>query len=288
MSRQTKLTHKELGNLCAYMDNALTEKEKAAFEARLAKSLPLQKKLKEYRQLKMAVQQLPAKPAPRNFILTAEQAHRIKPKPVLYPAFSYAALTVMLLLALVFTSEFIFNNFSIPQAEVPQETAMLMMEAADEETVEKESAPQIFTWAGGGAMGGGVEGMGGGGYGGSGLSGVTIVSPAEEGVAEEPLLQAEGMSAEEPAPESKIAEDTAADSNQTGHVEPLILGLAAEEAGSVVNTFPAEEPVQVAAVPTEAAETEEKTTWIPAAFKFALAGLALLLGAIALYLYWRR
>jgi len=97
MKRQETLSQRDLELLNAYLDDALNEKEKQRFEARLARSLPLQKKLKEYTQLKVALRELPKQSAPRNFTLSPEQARAYKPGPKLYPAFSYVALTAVLL-----------------------------------------------------------------------------------------------------------------------------------------------------------------------------------------------
>ena len=44
MKRQETLSQRDLELLNAYLDDALKEKEKQRFEARLARSLPLQKK----------------------------------------------------------------------------------------------------------------------------------------------------------------------------------------------------------------------------------------------------
>ena len=161
MKRQETLSQRDLELLNAYLDNALNEKERQHFEERLARSLPLQKKLKEYTQLKVALRELPKQPSPRNFTLSPEQARAYKPGPKLYPAFSYVALTAVLLLAIVFSSEFFFNQFSTPMA-TQMESSLMEEEPLAVKSADEKPEPLIFTWGypGGMGMGGGAGGSG--------------------------------------------------------------------------------------------------------------------------------
>ena len=54
-SRQDTLPKRDNEALCAYLDGVMTGEERLKFEKRLAKSLRLQKALKEYTQLRLAV-----------------------------------------------------------------------------------------------------------------------------------------------------------------------------------------------------------------------------------------
>lgn len=295
MNRQDFLPKKDNEALCAYIDGMLTGEEKQKFEKRLAKSLRLQKALKEYTQLRLSVRSLPCQPAPRNFTLTREEARALKRQPVLYPAFGFASLAAVLILALVFTSEFIFKSYSAPMArEMPSEPALSMAPSAD--NAAQAQQPQIFTWGGAYGMGGGgAGGIGGGaegapyGLGGGvpigntfmGSSGAVIeakpgeateTSPSEEGGAvlpPEEALQAAGMGA-------AISAEP---------VEPLILGIRDSEAGQIVSSYP---QAETKTAPETAADTQTqanralvseyvKIGLLAAAFAFALLALVLYL-----------
>lgn len=293
MTRQSKISAKDLENISAYLDNALSTTEKADFEVRLAKSLPLQKKLKEYTQLKVALKKLSYQPAPRDFTLTTEEARGIKRKPLFYPAFSYIALTAALLLALVFTSEFIFNNFSAPQPQDTQATLMLATEAPVEENVAATEAPQIFTWGYGYGVGGKTEGMGGGGstlmstdQSGWGIGGGAAT--AGKDIGQEEALDGEEVSPnEESAIEDEKPEPTIITPRSVVSVEPIIFGLRADEAGEVISVFPTEIPKEPdTQIPTEVETSREMITFSNY-LKYGLTGVAVLFGALA-FVYYRK
>jgi hypothetical protein len=301
MKRQETLSQRDLELLNAYLDNALTEKERQHFEERLARSLPLQKKLKEYTQLKVALRELPKQPSPRNFTLSPEQARAYKPGPKLYPAFSYVALTAVLLLAIVFSSEFFFNQFSTPMA-----TQMLSptMEAETfaVKSSEEEPEPLIFTWDYPGGMG-----MGGGGGGspftitsidetgkeeGYGQVGEGMVTPTPEvGILSVPPDMGTGGGNEEavtPSPEAtpiptEVEPPSLAATPESITVEPLILGLQEDKAGQIIATHPQPSDQEAKAEPTQMWRT-----LVSDKVKIGLAAIAALFGILALVFYTKR
>ena len=302
MKRQETLSQRDLELLNAYLDNALNEKERQHFEERLARSLPLQKKLKEYTQLKVALRELPKQPSPRNFTLSPEQARAYKPGPKLYPAFSYVALTAVLLLAIVFSSEFFFNQFSTPMA-TQMGSPTMEAETFAVKSSEKEPEPLIFTWGYPGGMG-----MGGGGGGSpfiitsidqtgkgavDGEVGEGMVTPTPEvGILSVPPDMGTGGGNEEavtPSPEAtpiptEVEPPSLAATPASVTVEPLILGLQADKTGKVIATYPQ--------FPDEAALQAETTqmwrTLVSDKVKIGLAAVAALFGILALIFYTKR
>ena len=302
MKRQETLSQRDLELLNAYLDDALNEKEKQRFEARLARSLPLQKKLKEYTQLKVALRELPKQSAPRNFTLSPEQARAYKPGPKLYPAFSYVALTAVLLLAIVFSSEFFFNQFSTPMA-TQMESPTMEAETFAVKSSEKELEPLIFTWGypGGMGMGGGgggstftitsIDQTGKGGV--DGEVGEGMVTPMPEvGILSVPPDMGTGGGNEEavtPSPEAtpiptEAEPPSLAATPASVTVEPLILGLQADKTGKVIATYPQ--------FPDEAAsQAEPARMWrslVSDKVKIGLAAIAALFGILALIFYTKR
>lgn len=308
MKRQESLSERELEMLSAYLDDALAPKDKQRFEERLARSLSLQKTMKEYTQLKVALRNLPQQPAPRNFTLSPEQARAHKPAPKLYPAFSYVALTAVLLLALVFSTEFFFNQFSTPMMAQIESPTMEAGASAIKSTEAPQPTPMIFTWNSSGGMAGGAGGSGLGGgstftitsinektqAGGNGEAGGGIETPTEEaeimslppgmgtgggGGGEEvtPVPEATPVPTEvEPRALSATSEGTT--------IEPLILGIQQDKAGQVITASPQ--------FPEETTPQEEPTrSWtklVADDIKLILAGVAALFGILALVFYIKR
>jgi len=106
------MTNKELLQVSAYIDEALSPKEKRAFEAHLASSATLQKELLEYKHLKVTLRSLPQKKAPRNFTLSPDRVTVRKAAPRLAPAFSFASAGVAILLMLAFGGEYLLGRSS--------------------------------------------------------------------------------------------------------------------------------------------------------------------------------
>ena len=310
MKRQETLSQRDLELLNAYLDNALNEKERQHFEERLARSLPLQKKLKEYTQLKVAPRELPKQPSPRNFTLSPEQARAYKPGPKLYPAFSYVALTAVLLLAIVFSSEFFFNQFSTPMA-TQMGSPTMEAETFAVKSSDKEPEPLIFTWGypeiggmGGGAGGSGLESgttftITGLNQGAEALGQDTIVAggemetPAPEVGAlsvppEEGIGVGEGGEEATPSPEAtpiptEVEPPFLAATPASVTVEPLILGLQEDKAGKIIATYPQPSDQEAKAEPTQMWQT-----LVSDKVKIGLAAIAALFGILALVFYTKR
>ena len=154
------MTNKELLQVSAYIDEALSPKEKRAFEAHLASSATLQKELLEYKHLKVTLRSLPQKKAPRNFTLSPDRVTVRKAAPRLAPAFSFASAGVAILLMLAFGGEYLLGRSSqmvSKEAPAPQ-SAMLESAPATDAT-----EPAIIFWNAVplGTGGGGAEGKGG-------------------------------------------------------------------------------------------------------------------------------
>lgn len=305
MKRQETLSQRDLELLNAYLDDALNEKERKQFEERLARSLPLQKKLKEYTQLKVALRELPKQPAPHNFTLSQEQARAYKPGPKLYPAFSYVALTAVLLLAIVFSSEFFFNQFSTPMA-TQMESSLMEEEPLAVKSADEKPEPLIFTWGypGGMGMGGGA---GGSGLGGGSTFTITSIDETDQEMGKEagggietavPDVEAPSFPPEKgvegsgevftPSPEATPLPTEAeppilSAAPESVTVEPLILGLQEDKAGQIISTYP--QPSE------QAAEAEPARMWrtlVSDKVKIGLAAMAALFGILALIFYTKR
>ena len=155
------ITNKELLQVSAYIDGAMSPKEKQAFEAHLASSATMQKELLEYKHLKATLRSLPQKKAPRNFTLSPERVKVRQAAPRLAPAFSFASAGVAILLMIAFGSEYLLSR---SPSMVPKEAAIpqaAMLESAP--AAEEATAPAIIFWNSVplGTGGGGAEGKGG-------------------------------------------------------------------------------------------------------------------------------
>ena len=303
MKRQETLSQRDLELLNAYLDDALNEKERKQFEERLARSLPLQKKLKEYTQLKVALRELPKQPAPRNFTLSPEQARAYKPGPKLYPAFSYVALTAVLLLAIVFSSEFFFNQFSTPMA-TQMESPTMEAETFAVKSSDEKPEPLIFTW---GYPGGLSEGAEGSGMGGGSSFTITSIDETDQEMGEEagggietavPDVEAPSFPPEEgvegsgeavtPTPEATPIPTEAEPPilsaiPESVTVEPLILGLQEDKAGQIISTYP-----QLSDQAEKAEPARMWRTLVSDKVKIGLAAMAALSGILALIFYTKR
>ena len=320
MTQFTKISPADLENVNAYLDGALSPKEKADFEIQLAKSLPLQNTLREYTILRNTLRSLPPKKAPHHFTLTTAEAQeaRLKPKLFLAPIFSFASLVTVMLLAIVFTSDWIFKNMSAPAAPVAVQAPMIaaMTEPAQDATAAKSSAeaPLIFNWASGsfgayGLGGGSAMPMGGSAEGGMGQAfdsrvvnpgTVTEEVPSEmtlemvppDQPVEQPAEQLNPQPAEEPAPVPITTFMVPAD-----YAGAVIWGLQPDCEGEILEVYPTvtTEPQLQANTNQIDAETQSREVEQPASkpyqtaawIKYSLAGLALLFGLLA-YFFQRR
>ena len=106
--------------------------------------------------LKNNMRSLPCKPVPHHFTLTRSEAEKARRGLFLLPTFGWASMVSMILLAVIFGSEFIFNNFSAPQAPAEPAAMTLQMEAAPENATRDTSQPvYLLNWMSVGGTGGG-------------------------------------------------------------------------------------------------------------------------------------
>jgi hypothetical protein len=299
MTSLPKISQADLEKLNTYLDGALSLKEKAEFEVKLAKSLPLQSVLREYTILRNALRSVPPKKAPHHFTLTTAEAQQTKRPVFLAPIFSFASLVTVMLLAIVFASDWIFKNMSAPAAPAPVEAPMAArMSEPAEQSVEIKAAtdaPLIFNWGYGQV--GGLGGLGGGGsemamgMGGapdSGMAyGTEIINPAV--LNEDAMLKA----AEAPSISAEPSLEPAPAPLPANYVGAVIWGLMPDSEGEIIEVYPsatgvvqpevdafknqAESTSQDAAQPADA--PYQTAPWI----KYSLAGLTLLFGLLAFF-----
>lgn len=265
MTRHDKLNPQELETVSAYIDGELEPQQKAIFEEKLARSVLLQQSLKEQRQLSNALQALPMHPAPHDFTLTAAEAREARRGRFLIPAFSWASVAALAVLAVLLVSDFIFKNYSFA---VPSQTVMMEQvpteAAADQVAAQPQNAPLLnwgpsIAYGVGGAGGSGILGKGGGGPGFDPYLPVPQATPA-------PQAEIQGFTTE--------MEST-----------PIIFGLREEALGQQIAQEPAQTPTPSAA---QAAPETEQPALVSTNLKLILAGLGIIFGLAALALRrWR-
>ena len=211
------ISTKELLQVSAYIDGAMSPKEKQAFEAHLASSATLQKDLLEYKRLKAALRSLPQKKAPRNFTLSPDKVKVRQVASRLAPAFSFASAGVAILLMLAFGSEYLLGRTPqmVSKEAAPQAAMLESAPAAD------ATEPAIIFWNAvplGMGGGGAEEKMG---IGGGPMLGAAEDVPMIVSVPPEDRSISEGSS-------STIVEDVE-------ERETLILGLQTSEYADMVN-----------------------------------------------------
>jgi len=293
MNRQAEITGKDMKLLCAYLDDALSIKDRAKFEKRLQQSPELKQALADMTALKQGMRSLPGRKVPYQFTLTRSEAEKARRGRFLLPSFGWASVVSMILLAVIFGSEFIFANFSAPQPAAEPAAMTLQYEAAPESALrqseEEDSEPvYLLNWVSGfGKGGGGGGGVAGGGIGGGGsiagdfavgIDGGLTEAYAEEAITAQPLQAEQAVEPTEVA--SMPAEEKVA-------VEPLIFGVREDQLGQVIAVQPDEAPAPAAAVAPELVEVEQEPL-IPTNIKLILAGLAAAFGLVWLLLKFRR
>lgn len=283
MNMQAKISEKEMTLLCEYLDNELSIKDRARFEKRMQQSPELIQALEDMTALKQNIRSLPCRPVPHQFTLTRSEAEKARRGRFLLPAFGWASAICMMLLAVIFGSEFIFANFSAPQT-VSEPTALALQSefAPESAPAETRSAQPVYllNWEsvggkGGGAWGGElVTGNLSAGKGG-GLTGTT----AEDTMMVEPMQTEEDM---EPAEEARMLAEEG-----MPPVEPLIFGIREEQLGQVIAIEPVETQAPRVAAVEEVVE-QEKEPLVPTNVKLILAGLTAVFGLIWLLLKFKR
>ncbi len=104
---------KDQEKLSAYLDNALTPRERTAFEEQLRSDSALQASLEQQRQIKQQISQLPRMRAPRNFTLDPALYGRPAPQRAfrLYPIVRTATALAAIMLIFLFSVE-LFTSVS--------------------------------------------------------------------------------------------------------------------------------------------------------------------------------
>ena len=216
--RKRGISTRDMNRLSAYLDDALSDKERARFDMHLAQSKEMQLALANQKRLKAALRALPVKKAPRDFMLTEEMVRLRKPRTSLFPAFRLASAVAAVLLIAVFAGEFLlrgmFSGNTLTAA--PKEMAV----ASESDSIEGE--PMIIFWGSNEAlgMGGGAEG----GMGGASIAPETsmLVPPVEE-----PAIREQ---------EPETTQDDLVMKAAGEALEPTILGLRLEEGGQVISS----------------------------------------------------
>jgi anti-sigma factor RsiW len=288
MNRQAGISEKDMTLLCEYLDDALSIKERAKFEKRMQQSPELKQALEDMTALKQAMRCLPCRPVPHQFTLTRGEAEKARRGRFLLPSFGWASVVSMILLAVIFGSEFIFANFSAPQPAAEPLAMTLQNDAAPESALkqsEEESSEPVYllNWVS-------VGGKGGGGAGGSGLMPGSLAAGIGGGIAEPYAEDTVMVEPVEPMQIEENVEPTEVASTIAGGkiiVEPLIFGVREDQLGQVIDVQPGENEVPSVAPLREVVEVE-KEPLIPTNVKLILAGLAFAFGLVWLLLRFRR
>lgn len=98
---------RDVEKLSAYLDGQLKPSEKARLESRLQTDPEFAYILRDLRQTRSLLRQLPQRRAPRNFSLTPKMVGQKPPLPRTYPAFRFATVLATLLLFFTFATNFI-------------------------------------------------------------------------------------------------------------------------------------------------------------------------------------
>jgi len=246
---------RDVEKLSAYLDGQLKPSESARLESRLQTDPELASVLKELRQARSLLRQLPQRRAPRNFTLTPKMVGQKPPLPRTYPVFRFATLVATLLLFFTFAT-----NFMAPR-------------------MNRVVAPY--------GIGGGYGGGGGGGDGEPELqmeaapeASAEAAEPAEPAM-EAPSATEELAPPEVPAPAPTL---TAPSANDSARAEPT--AMPSEKSG-VQQVAPTAEAFAQQTAPLEAPQAQPEPNPSPpisAAWQIALALIALLSGLIALIL----
>ena len=139
---------RDVEKLSAYLDGQLKPSEVARLESRLQSDPELASVLKELRQARNLLRQLPQRRAPRNFTLTPKMVGQKPPMPRTYPVFRFATVLATLLLFFTFATNFMAPRLVRTAAPYPYgigggggggaEEPQLQMEAAPAESAATE------------------------------------------------------------------------------------------------------------------------------------------------------
>lgn len=147
------LTERQWEQLSAYLDGALSQKDKNSLDLQLTTNQELSEALETLRQNRRLLQNLPKRRVPRNFTLTAEMVAPKSRRPfILFPAFS----AVSAIATLLFFITLLFGRFtSYQMATALESPAQKEALAAPASETAVKPTPWIIYWGGGDGRGGG-------------------------------------------------------------------------------------------------------------------------------------
>ena len=127
---------KQQERISAYLDDALTPDESAAFEEQLVADTALRASLEQQRMVKQDISQLPRLHAPRNFTLDPAVYGRPAPQPAfkLYPVMRAATALAAIMVIFLFSLE-IFSP-SANQSQTAAESPITLSNAARDDAIE--------------------------------------------------------------------------------------------------------------------------------------------------------
>jgi len=143
---------RDVEKLSAYLDRELKPSEIMRLEARLQTDPELASILKDLRQARGVLRQLPPRCAPRNFTLTPKMVGQKPPMPRTYPIFRFATVLATALLFFTFATNFMAPRLTRTASTVPYGIGSgggdgvaepeLAMESAAQDLAEPAQAPE--------------------------------------------------------------------------------------------------------------------------------------------------
>ncbi|MFN2303062.1 MAG: anti-sigma factor family protein [Anaerolineales bacterium] len=233
MSKERGQTQ-ELNQLSAYLDDALSGRERRAFEARLQVEPELRQKLENLRSTKYLLNHLKPVRAPRNFTLSPEMVKvRRKKRQPFFGALRFATSLAAILLVVLFGVEMLFGE---RLATLPRNLSEPQMETAT--SLDEETPEPLILWGEGNL----AESGGGIGYGGGEESVAEAPQMEEQTAPKEPESIEEALPEEQPQtapeeellPEAAFEEETLDLKRQADENLQPILGLNPEAGGKVI------------------------------------------------------
>jgi len=243
---------RDVEKLSAYLDGQLKPSDVARLESRLQTEPELASVLKELRQARGLLRQLPQRRAPRNFTLTPKMVGQKPPLPRTYPVFRFATVLATLLLFFTFATNFMAPRLVRTAAPYPYGIGGGGGGGADEESeMQMEAAPAEPAEA---------------------------TQPAEEPAMEEPAIPAAPTTPQKVPPLAST--EMAPAGEDSARVEPT-LGPFGK---SGVQGLPTGEAFAQQTAPMETEQAQPAARPISPTVQIVLAAIALLSGLLALIL----